>query len=142
LNGNTRPPRESGVDDDQLVLIYASEATGGWQASRAKASLQVSSNQKGIADMADISIVQEHGLAPHMARAAAQQVADKIANEYGLACRWEGEVLRFERSGVQGSLTLEATRAALRIQLGFLMGAFASTIEAKVAESMRKVFAA
>jgi putative polyhydroxyalkanoate system protein len=92
--------------------------------------------------MADISIVQEHGLSPSMARAAAQKVADKIATEYGLACRWDGDVLRFERSGVQGSLTLEARQAALRIQLGFLMGAFASAIEAKVAESMRRVFAA
>jgi putative polyhydroxyalkanoate system protein len=92
--------------------------------------------------MADISIVQEHALTPGMARAAAQKVADKIATEYGLACRWDGDVLRFERSGVQGSLTLEAERAAMRIQLGFLMGAFASTIEAKVAESMRRVFAA
>jgi putative polyhydroxyalkanoate system protein len=91
--------------------------------------------------MAEISIVQEHGLNPSMARAAADKVAAKIATEYGLACRWDGDVLRFERSGVQGSLTLEATRAAMRIQLGFLMGAFASTIEAKVAESMRKVFA-
>jgi putative polyhydroxyalkanoate system protein len=92
--------------------------------------------------MADISIVQEHSLSPPMARAAAQQVADRIATEYGMACRWEGDVLRFERSGVQGALTLVGQRAALRIQLGFLMGAFASTIEAKVAESMRRVFAA
>jgi putative polyhydroxyalkanoate system protein len=104
--------------------------------------LRVSHNQEGIADMANISIVQEHALSPVMARAAAQKVADKIATEYGLACRWDGDVLRFERSGVQGSLTLEARQAALRIQLGFLMSAFASTIEAKVAESMRRVFAA
>jgi putative polyhydroxyalkanoate system protein len=91
--------------------------------------------------MADISIVQEHGLSPEMARAAAQKVSERMAAEYGLACRWEGAVLRFERSGLQGTLTLEAQRAAMRIQLGFLMGAFASTIEAKVAENMRKVFA-
>jgi putative polyhydroxyalkanoate system protein len=91
-------------------------------------------------DMADISIVHEHSLNPDMARAAAQKVADKVAAEYGMACRWEGEVLRFERSGVQGSLTLEARQAALRIELGFLMSAFAATIEAKVAESMRRVF--
>jgi putative polyhydroxyalkanoate system protein len=94
-----------------------------------------------MADMADIRIVQEHGLTPAMARAAAQKVADKLAVEYGLACRWEGDVLRFERSGVQGTLTLQAQRAAMQIELGFLMGAFASTIETKVADSMRKVFA-
>jgi putative polyhydroxyalkanoate system protein len=49
-------------------------------------------------------------------------------------------VLRFARSGVEGALTLGERQAALRIKLGFLMSAFASTIEQKVAESMRKVF--
>jgi len=91
--------------------------------------------------MSEISIVQEHNLSPEQARAAAQQVAQRIASEYGLACKWEGDdVLRFERSGVEGALTLEDQRAAMRIRLGFFMGAFAPAIEAKVAEKMRKVF--
>ena len=90
--------------------------------------------------MSEISIVQEHTLSPEQARDAAQQVAQRIATEYGLACKWDGDVLRFERSGVEGALTLEDQRAAMRIRLGFFMGAFAPAIEAKVAEKMRKVF--
>lgn len=92
--------------------------------------------------MADISITQEHQLSQIAARAAAQKVADKLAGEYGLQCRWEGDVLRFERSGVEGTLALGERQAALRIKLGLLTRAFRSTIEAKVAESMRKTFAA
>jgi putative polyhydroxyalkanoate system protein len=88
--------------------------------------------------MADISITQQHQLSQVAARAAAQKVADKLAGEYGLQCRWDGDVLRFERSGVEGTLALGESQAALRIRLGMLMGAFRSTIEAKVAESMRK----
>lgn len=91
--------------------------------------------------MSEISIVQEHVLSLEQARAAAQQVAQKLAAEYDLACQWDGDVLRFERSGVEGALSLEGQRAALRIRLGFFMSAFASSIEAKVAEKMRKVFA-
>jgi len=90
--------------------------------------------------MSEISIVQEHNLSPEQARDAAQQVAQRIATEYGLDCKWDGDVLRFERSGVEGALTLEDRRAAMRIRLGFFMGAFAPAIEAKVAEKMRKVF--
>lgn len=90
--------------------------------------------------MSEISIVQEHNLSAEQAREAAQQVAQRIAAEYGLACKWDGDVLRFERSGVEGALSLEGQRAALRIRLGFFMAAFASAIEAKVAEKMRKVF--
>lgn len=90
--------------------------------------------------MADISIVQEHHLTPKKAREAAQKVADKLAEEFDLEYEWEGDVLHFERSGVQGSLTLEKAQAEIFIKLGFLMSAFASTIEAKVAENMKKVF--
>lgn len=92
--------------------------------------------------MADISIVQAHSLTPERARAAAQEVADKIAREYGLSCNWDGNVLRFERSGVTGALTLSAQQAAMEIDLGFLMGAFAPAIRAKVAEKMQRVFSA
>jgi putative polyhydroxyalkanoate system protein len=92
--------------------------------------------------MADISIVQAHQLSAEKAREAAGKVADKLARDYDLACRWEGNVLRFARSGVQGALTLQERQAAMEIKLGFLMSAFSATIEAKVAESMRKVFGA
>lgn len=92
--------------------------------------------------MAEISIVQQHSLSPDAARTAAEQVAQRIAAEYGLACRWDGDVLRFERSGVEGALTLERNQAAMRIRLGLFMGAFAPAIEARVADKMRKTFAA
>jgi putative polyhydroxyalkanoate system protein len=92
--------------------------------------------------MAEISIVQQHQLSPNKAREAAQQVAERIAGEYGLACKWDGDVLRFERSGVEGSLTLDEQRAAMRIKLGFPMSALAPAIETKIADKMRKVFGA
>ncbi len=90
--------------------------------------------------MAEISIVHEHALTPKKARDAAQKVADQIALEYDLECEWEGDVLYFERSGVQGSLTLKKQHVQMVIKLGFLMSAFAPTIEAKVTENMKKVF--
>jgi len=92
--------------------------------------------------MADINIVQVHHLAPEQARAAAQQVADKLAEQFELECAWDGDVLRFERSGVSGSLSLLPEQAKLHIALGFLFSAFSSQIEAKVADKMRRVFTA
>ena len=91
--------------------------------------------------MADIDITQPHSMTPEAARTAAQQVADKMAADFGMECQWDGPVLRFERSGVEGALSLVDRQAAMRIRLGFFMGAFAPAIEAKVAEKMRKVFA-
>jgi putative polyhydroxyalkanoate system protein len=92
--------------------------------------------------MADISIVQEHALTPQQAHAAAQQVAVKLAADYDLACAWSGDVLRFSRSGVTGTLTLAPRLARMDIKLGFLMSAFAATIESKVGEKMKRVFSA
>ena len=92
--------------------------------------------------MADINIVQAHSLTHGKAREAAQKVADKIAREYALECAWDGDVLRFERSGVQGSLTLEKKQALMHITLGFLFSTFSSSIERKVAENMQQVFGA
>lgn len=92
--------------------------------------------------MADINIVQEHHLAPEQARAAAQQVADKLSEQFELTSRWDGDVLRFERSGVNGTLTLGANQAQLQIALGFPISAFASQIEGKVADKMKRVFTA
>jgi putative polyhydroxyalkanoate system protein len=90
--------------------------------------------------VADINIVQEHTLTPQKAREAAQQVADKLAQEFDLAYQWEGDVLRFERSGVAGALTLDQHQARMSLKLGFLYSAFATVIQSKATEKMRKVF--
>jgi len=91
--------------------------------------------------MADISITQEHNLAMPAARAAAQQVADRLQKDFGLTCRWEGDSLRFDGSGVEGALALHEREAAVQIRLAFPMSMMASTIRQKVADKLRTTFA-
>jgi putative polyhydroxyalkanoate system protein len=92
--------------------------------------------------MPNVHIVQEHTLTPKKAREAAEKVALKLAEEFDLEYEWEGDVLHFERSGVNGSLTLTRHKAEMLIKLGFLFGAFAPVIEAKASEKMKKIFGA
>lgn len=92
--------------------------------------------------MADISIKQTHKLTHKKAKAAAQKVAEQMAEEYDMTSEWNGDVLKFKRSGVSGSLTVSDKDATLEISLGFLLKAFAPTIEEKVGAKMKKVFAA
>jgi putative polyhydroxyalkanoate system protein len=92
--------------------------------------------------MADISIVQAHNMQPEQARAAAQEVADKVAADFGMECRWDGPVLRFERSGVDGTLVVNDRDARLDITLGLMMKAFAPMVQEKLARKMQKVFGA
>lgn len=90
--------------------------------------------------MADISITQAHKLPHKKAKAAAQKVADQLAQEYEMSSEWNGDVLMFERSGVSGKLIISEKDAQLEISLGFLFKAFAPMIEEKVASKMKKVF--
>ena len=92
--------------------------------------------------MADIRITQAHKLPHKKAKAAAQKVADQIAEEYDMSAEWDGDVLKFKRSGVSGKLIVSDKEAHIEISLGFLFKAFASTIEEKVAAKMKKVFGA
>ena len=92
--------------------------------------------------MADIAITQPHSMTPEAAREAAQQVADKMAADFGMECQWEGQVLRFERSGVDGTLVVGESDARLEIRLGMMMKAFAPMVQDKLARKMQKVFGA
>ena len=92
--------------------------------------------------MADIAITQPHDMTPDSARAAAQQVADKMASDFGMEYRWDGPVLRFERSGVDGTLVVGERDARLEIRLGLMMKAFAPLVQDKLARKMQKVFGA
>ena len=90
--------------------------------------------------MADIDITQAHRLSHKKAMVAAQKMADELAQEYELECVWEENVLRFERSGVQGILEVREKEAQIQIKLGFLFSVFAAKIEEKVAAGMEKIF--
>lgn len=90
--------------------------------------------------MADISIKQEHQLTLQESKDAAQKVADKMAAEFDMTTRWEGDTLSFKRSGVAGTLALREKEAQIDITLDFLFKAFASTLQEKVARNMAKFF--
>jgi putative polyhydroxyalkanoate system protein len=90
--------------------------------------------------MPDISITQKHKLSHKKAKAAAQKVADQLAEEYDVSCEWDGDVLNFKRSGVSGTLEVSEHEAQLNMTLGFMLKVFASTIEEHVHKNMKKVF--
>ena len=90
--------------------------------------------------MADIEITQPHSMTPEAARTAAQQVADKMAADFGMEYQWDGQVLRFERSGVDGTLVVGERDARLQVRLGMMMKAFAPMVQDKLARKMQKVF--
>jgi putative polyhydroxyalkanoate system protein len=92
--------------------------------------------------MADIDFTQPYSMPHQDARAAAQLMADKMASEFSMDTTWEGDVLRFERSGLTGTLALRDQAAHLEMQLGMMLKAFAPAIQDKVVRNMKKLFGA
>ena len=90
--------------------------------------------------MPDISITCQHKLSHQEAKAAVQQLADKLAERYDVSSAWSGDVLSFTRSGVSGTLEVSATQARLDIELGLGLKFFASAIEEQADKSLKKVF--
>lgn len=49
--------------------------------------------------MARISVERAHGLGKEAAREKADQLAQKLADQYGLEPQWSGDTLNLKRSG-------------------------------------------
>ena len=82
--------------------------------------------------MASIDLQHPHTLAPPRARQAVQEIADKLADRFGAECRWNGDILDFTRSGIDGRIALLPGQVHVTAQLGFLLGAMKGPIEAEI----------
>ena len=91
--------------------------------------------------MADIEIRRVHGLGMKAARAAAERMADHLGKKFDLKGTWSGNVLRFERPGVTGSLSITDKDLDLSVALGFLLKAMKGSIQNAIEEELEKLFA-
>ena len=91
--------------------------------------------------MSNIDIRHAHSLPPQQARQAVQEVADKLAERFGVACEWTGDTLNFNRSGVDGHIALEPGQLHVTAKLGFLLGTMKGPIEAEIRRVLDERFA-
>lgn len=82
--------------------------------------------------MSKIDIRHAHSLAPAKARAAVQEVAEKLAERFGVDYAWHGDTLQFNRHGVDGQIALGPRQLQVTAQLGFLLSALKGPIEAEI----------
>lgn len=91
--------------------------------------------------MADIDLKRVHNLGMKTARAHAEAMAEHLGRKFGLKGGWEGDVLRFERPGVTGSLAITDKELRLLVSLGFLLKAMKGSIERAVEHELDTLFA-
>ena len=90
--------------------------------------------------MAAIDIQHPHQLGPLEARAAVQQVADKLVDRFGVDCHWEEDALHFSRAGVDGCIALLPGLVHVQADLGFLLSAMQAPIESEIRRVLGKHF--
>lgn len=82
--------------------------------------------------MSSIDIVHPHALPPAHARLAVQEVAEKLTERFGMECQWNGDILAFARSGVDGRIALMHDHLHVSAQLGFLLAPMKGPIEDEI----------
>jgi putative polyhydroxyalkanoate system protein len=87
--------------------------------------------------MSTIEIRHPHSLPPVQARQAVEDFAIRLGQKFGLDYRWEGDVLHFKRSGVDGHIALLPGELHVAARLGLLFAAMKGPIE----HEMRRVLA-
>ena len=92
--------------------------------------------------MADIDIRRAHNLGHAAARAAADRMAERLGRKFDLKGDWDGDVLRFERPGVTGSLTVGPKDLHLSVALGFLLKAMRGSIEQAIQHELEAALGA
>ena len=95
--------------------------------------------------MPDIRIRREHTLGLAKARKIAWKWAEDVEEKFGMECSMlEGDfsdTVSFTRSGVNGELIVAADHFDLHARLGFLLGAFAKSIEREVLDNLDTLLA-
>jgi putative polyhydroxyalkanoate system protein len=90
--------------------------------------------------VADIRIHRTHQLGLAKARKVAWKWAEDVEKRFGMECTViEGDysdTVEFTRSGVKGKLIVAADHFDLDAKLGFLLGAFAKTIESEILDNL------
>lgn len=90
--------------------------------------------------MSNISIRRHHALSITDARKAAEKVARQLEKDFDLEYEWQGHVLHFSRSGVEGTLHVTDQEVRIDARLGLLLGFLKARIEAEVEDNLERLF--
>ncbi|ERS09724.1 MULTISPECIES: polyhydroxyalkanoic acid system family protein [Marinobacter] len=82
--------------------------------------------------MSVIDIHRAHSLDKEHAREAAETLAKDLSKQFDVNYQWEGDLLKFKRSGVKGQLDISENDLHIRLELGLMLRPFKSRIEQEI----------
>lgn len=90
--------------------------------------------------MSSILVVRQHHLGEEKIRALSEQVAEKLAQKYGVNWHWQDTHLMIEHSGgARGHLCPSHDKIEVSLKLGFLLSVFSASIEESINEQLDKL---
>ena len=90
--------------------------------------------------MSRIDIRHPHALPKAKAKKAIDEVAKKLAERFQMECAWDGDILNFTRSGVDGQIELGKDDLHVHAKLGFLTAMFKDPIESEIRRVLKERF--
>ncbi len=82
--------------------------------------------------MSTIDVRRAHNLDHAHAREAAETLAQDLSRQFDVDYQWDGDVMRFKRSGVKGQLDVAPDSLHVHLELGLMLRPFKSRIEQEI----------
>jgi len=89
--------------------------------------------------MSVIDIHRAHTLDKAHAREAAEILAKDLSQQFSVNYQWQGDLLRFSRSGVKGQLDLSGQDLHIRLELGLMLRPFKARIEQEIHSQLDQI---
>jgi putative polyhydroxyalkanoate system protein len=89
--------------------------------------------------MANIHIKQQHDLTPDEARKRVEEIARDLQDKLSVDYRWDGDSLRFQRSGASGSIDVGDDFIELKVKLGMVLAPMKGKIEKSIRQNLQLV---
>lgn len=90
--------------------------------------------------MSRIDITRKHDLPLSEARKKIERVAKSIEKRFDIQYGWDGDTLKFERSGVHGQIVLTKTTVRVFAHLSFLLIPLKGAVEGEIEKQLEKEF--
>jgi putative polyhydroxyalkanoate system protein len=90
--------------------------------------------------MPTIDIHRPHQLSLPEAHAVVDQVAARMREKFGMEGQWQGDTLRFSRSGVKGSIAVAADAIHVHAELGLMLAPLKGMVEQEIRRKLDEHF--
>ena len=91
--------------------------------------------------MPKIDIRRPHQLSIAEARAVVDQVAARMHEKLGIDGQWQGDILRFSRPGVSGTIAVSSDAIQVNAELGLMLSPLKGMVEQEIRRKLDEHFA-